>query len=146
MRRILASVVALTLAIGFLSAIHTSAQVPSAPVMIMQHGDGPVMSPGPEGRSSDFATATRGAKEHDGYFKLYQKDDRVLMEIRPDQMGKPVLCPIAVAKGGGIGGHTLNFDEQWVLVFEKLMTRCTSFVETCTTKRRPALRLPAPWT
>jgi Met-zincin/Domain of unknown function (DUF5117) len=115
----LAAVGALTLAVGLLIATsHTSGQVPSGAVVV-QYGDGATGPMGPEVRGSEFAMATRGAKEFDGLFKLYQKDDRVLMEIRPDQLGKPVICPIAVAKGGGMGGHTLNFDEQWVLVFKK---------------------------
>src|SRR5262249_56889614 len=42
------------------------------------------------------------------------------MEIQPQQFDKPVLCPIAVARGGGMGGQTLNFDEQWVLVFKRV--------------------------
>jgi hypothetical protein len=71
-------------------------------------------------RFPDFATVTKGAKEYDGLFKLYQKDDHLYMEIRPDQLNKPVLCPIAIARGAGLGGYTLNFDEQWVLVFKRV--------------------------
>jgi Met-zincin/Domain of unknown function (DUF5117)/Domain of unknown function (DUF5118) len=66
----------------------------------------------------DFHNVTKGAKEYDGLFKLYQKDDHLYMEIRPEQFNKPFLCPIAVARGGGLGGQTLNFDEQWVLLFK----------------------------
>jgi hypothetical protein len=71
-------------------------------------------------RFPDFATVTKGAKEYEGLFKLYHKDDHLYMEIRPDQLNKPVLCPIAIARGAGLGGYTLNFDEQWVLVFKRV--------------------------
>jgi hypothetical protein len=42
------------------------------------------------------------------------------MEIKPPQMGHPFLLPIAIAKGAGRGGETLNFDEQWVLIFRRV--------------------------
>src|SRR5258707_6922545 len=92
-------------------------QVPAAPPF---DGPGPfgpmrVMDP----RIAEFANLTRGAKVYDGMFKLYQKDENVYMEIPQHHLGKPVLCPIAVARGAGMGGMTLNFDEQWVLLFKK---------------------------
>ena len=37
-----------------------------------------------------------------------------------DQFDKPFLCPIAIARGMGMGGYTLNFDEQWVLLFKRV--------------------------
>src|SRR5205823_8323183 len=70
-------------------------------------------------RMQDFNAVVKGAKEYEGLFKLYQKDDRVYMEIMPQQFDKPLLCPIAVARGAGMGGLTLNFDEQWVLIFKR---------------------------
>jgi hypothetical protein len=68
----------------------------------------------------DFNAVVRGAKEYDGLFKLYHKDDHLYMEILPQQLDKPVLCPIAVARGAGLGGFTLNFDDQWVLLFKRV--------------------------
>src|SRR5262249_7753199 len=56
-----------------------------------------------------------------GLFKLYQKDENLYAEIRQDQFDRPLLCPIALAKGGGgMAGFTLNFDEQWVLAFKRV--------------------------
>jgi hypothetical protein len=75
---------------------------------------------GMDSRFQDFNTVVRGAKTYDGLFKLHQKDEHLYMEIQPQQFGKPVLCPIAVARGGGLGGFTLNFDEQWVLIFQRV--------------------------
>src|SRR5262245_2693007 len=124
MRRIaITALGAATIFVGWLTvSTHLSGQVPGPGGVVFQiPEDGPMGGRmDREGRGNDFAALTKGAKEHDGLFKLYQKDDRVYMEIRPDQLGKPVLCPIAVARGGGMGGHTLNFDEQWVLVFKKV--------------------------
>src|SRR5262249_43823097 len=33
---------------------------------------------------------------------------------------RPLLCPVAIARGMAMGGYTLNFDEQWVLLFRKV--------------------------
>jgi hypothetical protein len=68
----------------------------------------------------DFDKVVKGAKQYDGLFRLYQKDEHLYAEIRPDQLDKPFLCPIAIARGAGLGGYTLNFDEQWVLVFKRV--------------------------
>ena len=76
--------------------------------------------PGPEKKFDDFDQVVKGAKEYEGLFKLYQKDDHLYAEIQPHQFDQPLLCPIAVARGIGMGGDTLNFGEQWVLVFHRV--------------------------
>jgi hypothetical protein len=68
----------------------------------------------------DFDKVVKGAKEHEGLINLFQKDDKLYGEFRPDVLDRPLLCPIAVARGGGLGGFTLNFDEQWVLLFKRV--------------------------
>ncbi len=73
-----------------------------------------------EKKFEDFDKVTKGAKVHEGLFKLYRKDDRLLAEILPYQLDKPFLCPISIARGIGMGGHTLNFGDQWVLVFRRV--------------------------
>jgi hypothetical protein len=67
-----------------------------------------------------FENVVKGAKEYDGLFKLYQKDDRLYMEIRPEQFNQPFLAPMSIARGLGQGGHTLNFGEQWVVMFRRI--------------------------
>ncbi len=74
----------------------------------------------PDPRIMEFQNISKGAKTYEGLFKLYQKDENVYAELLPHHMGKQLLCPIAVAKGGGMGGSTLNFDEQWVLLFKRV--------------------------
>ncbi len=73
-----------------------------------------------EKKFEDFDKVVKGGKEHDGLFRMYQKDEHLYVEFRQDQLDKPFLCPIAVARGAGMGGHTLNFDEQWVLLFKRI--------------------------
>ncbi len=73
-----------------------------------------------EKKFEDFDKVVKGAKEEDGLFRLYHKDENLYAEIRPDQFDKPFLCPIAIARGAGMGGYTLNFDEQWVLLFKRI--------------------------
>jgi len=77
----------------------------------------------PEKKYEDFAKLTKGAKEYDGLFKLHHKDDHLYAEIQPHQFDKLLLCPIAIARGMGLGGFTLNFDEQWVLYFKRVGDR-----------------------
>jgi len=88
-------------------------QVPVPPAMP------PAAAPEPP-KFPDFNTVVKGAKVFDGLFTLHLKDDRLLAEIMPFQFDKPFLLPIAVAKGSGVGGTTLNFDEQWVIAFKRV--------------------------
>jgi Met-zincin/Domain of unknown function (DUF5117)/Domain of unknown function (DUF5118) len=74
----------------------------------------------PEKKFEDFDKIVRGAKFYDGLFKLYQKDDRLYAEIQPHQLNRPFLCPVSIARGVGMGGHTLNFGDQWVLLFQRI--------------------------
>jgi hypothetical protein len=75
---------------------------------------------GADTKFEPFDKVVKGAKEYDGFLKLYHKGEHLYAEIRPDQLDKPFLLPIAVARGGGLGGFTMNFDEQWVLLFHKV--------------------------
>jgi hypothetical protein len=93
-------------------------QVPDNPPHVQVFEGGP-QRPG-ENRLPDFNVVVRGARVYDGLFRLHQKDDHLYMEIKPNQFNHPVLCPIAVARGAGMGGYTLNFDEQWVLIFKRV--------------------------
>src|SRR5579864_1791315 len=74
----------------------------------------------PEKKFGDFTKLVKGAREVDGLFKLYQKDDHVYMEIQQHQYERMLLAPIAIARGLGSGGSTLNDEEQWVLFFRRV--------------------------
>lgn len=83
-------------------------------------GPAPAQNPPvPEKKYEPFDQFIAGAKVHEGLIKLYQKDEHLYAELLPNQLDKPFLAPIALARGGGIGGLTLNFDEQWVIVFKR---------------------------
>jgi hypothetical protein len=118
-RKLLLALAALALTVGGHGiAPRASGQVPYRPAVI-QVTDGQQFGMEPS-RFQDFNTVVRGAKTYEGLFKLYQKDEHLYMEILPHQFNRPVLCPIAVARGGGMGGFTLNFEEQWVLLFQRV--------------------------
>ncbi|MCZ2340267.1 MAG: zinc-dependent metalloprotease [Bacteroidales bacterium] len=68
----------------------------------------------------DFNELVKGAKVFEGLLTLHQKDDHVYAEIKQTQFNKPFLLPIAVARGAGMGGTTLNFGDQWVILFKKV--------------------------
>src|SRR5438552_7436458 len=119
-RTFLLALGALTLMVGWHDSSPPAAgQVPDSPPP-----SGSPMVPGArrgaDARFGDFNTVVKDAKVYEGLFKLYQKDEHVYMEIPPNHMNKPVLCPIAIARGLGMGGETLNFDEQWVLLFKRV--------------------------
>jgi len=48
-----------------------------------------------------FASVTKEAHELEGYFTLYEKDDRVLLELKPDQLNKPYY--LSINRTGGLG-------------------------------------------
>jgi hypothetical protein len=76
-----------------------------------------------EKKHEDFNKLVLGAKEYEGFFRLYHKDENLYAEIAPFQFEKPFLLPMAIARGMGMGGYTLNFDEQWVLLFRRVGDR-----------------------
>lgn len=94
-------------------------------LLALSHNErGTGQAPGkPDQKFPDFDTVVKGAKEHDGLFKLYVKDQNVYAELKLFQLEQPFLCPISIARGMAQGGHTLNFDEQWVLLFRRVGDR-----------------------
>src|SRR6266550_5923208 len=64
-----------------------------------------------EKKFEDFNKTVQGAQVHEGLFRLHQKDDKLYAEIKPEQLNRPFLCPIAIARGMAMGGYTLNFEE-----------------------------------
>lgn len=73
----------------------------------------------PDKKFPDFDSVVKGAKIYEGVFTLHHKDENVFAEIQMTQFEKPYLMPISVVRGAGIGGSTLNFDEQWVVLFRR---------------------------
>lgn len=77
---------------------------------------------GPEGdkKFRDFQEVTKDAEKIDGLFRLHRKDEHLYAEIRQDQLDKPLLAPINIARGMAMAGEPLNFGDKWVLVFKRV--------------------------
>jgi hypothetical protein len=52
-----------------------------------------------EKKFEDFNKTVQGAQVHEGLFRMHQKDDKLYAEIKPEQLNRPLLCPIAIARG-----------------------------------------------
>jgi hypothetical protein len=77
--------------------------------------------PTPPPKFPEFDKVVAGAKVYDGLFKLYQKDEHLFAEIQPFQLDRNFLATASLARGGmDQAGHTLNFDEQWVVAFKRV--------------------------
>jgi hypothetical protein len=55
----------------------------------------------PPGTPQPFATVTKDAKKTDGLFTVWQKDDKVWLEIKPEDFGKPFFLSPKIARGIG---------------------------------------------
>ena len=71
----------------------------------------------------DFTDVTEGAKEYSGLFKLYEVDDHLYAELRPNQFNQMFLAPIAIARGMASAGTPLNFGDEWILSFRRVDDR-----------------------
>jgi hypothetical protein len=56
-------------------------------------------------RERPFADVVKDAKEDDGLFRLWRRDDRLWIEIHPDQLGKPFFLTSNLNRG--IGEHRI---------------------------------------
>ncbi len=74
----------------------------------------------PDKKFPDFESVVKDAKVYEGLFTVYHKDENAYLELQISHLGKPYLLPISVVRGAGIGGSTLNFDEQWVVMFKRV--------------------------
>jgi hypothetical protein len=100
--------------IGHLLSERSIAQPPGGPDFPFPEG---MRRPDP--LLQEYQAITKEGKAQEGLFKLYQKDDKVYAELLPQHFNKQLLVPIAVARGAGMGGSTLNFEEQWVVYFKR---------------------------
>jgi len=72
-----------------------------------------------------FADVVKEAKEYDGLLRVYQKDERVWLEIQPDQLDKPLFFKSNINQGIGEGrifGGAMNypFGVAQIVVFHKV--------------------------
>ncbi len=70
------------------------------------------------GQPRPFADVIKDAKEAPGLFPVWQKDDKVWLEVAPDQFGKPLLFTSNLSRGvgeQGVYGGMMLFDQVVVL-------------------------------
>jgi hypothetical protein len=79
--------------------------------------------PDAEKKLQDFSELMKDAQKQEGLFNLYRKDEHLYAEIKPDQLEKPVLVPIVLARGMAMAGNPLNFGDEWVIVFRRVGDR-----------------------
>ena len=65
-----------------------------------------VAHPAPPGGASlpPFATVTQGARRVEGMLTLWQKEDKVWLELRPEDFNKPMFFSPKISQGLGEGG------------------------------------------
>ena len=94
-------------------AAATPASAPPRPVAAAPTGPAPSASgvpPGtpqaapPPGSPAAFATVIRDAKKIEGLFTLYQKDEKVWLELKPSDFNKPFFMSPKIATGIGEAG------------------------------------------
>jgi hypothetical protein len=61
-------------------------------------------APTPPGGLRPFADVIKDAKRLDGPFAVYQKDDKVWLELRPQDLGQPFIVSPKIKTGIGEGG------------------------------------------
>ena len=72
----------------------------------------------------DFAKVTENSKSYDGFFKLYQKKEKLYCEIQPSQLEQPFLCMISLSRGLGRGRLISGMImEEWLLVWRRVGDR-----------------------
>jgi len=83
-------------------------------------GDKPAAGGDAAKKFKDFSELTKDAKKHEGFLNLYEKDQHLYAEVKPDQLDKPILAPIVLARGGASAGSPMNFGDEWVLSFRRV--------------------------
>jgi len=61
----------------------------------------PAGPPAAPGAPQPFATVTRDAKKTDGLFTVWQKDDKVWLELKPEDFDKPFFLSPKISRGIG---------------------------------------------
>ncbi|APV48779.1 hypothetical protein BWI17_03225 [Betaproteobacteria bacterium GR16-43] len=76
------------------------------------------------GTPRPFKDIVKDAKETKGFFTLWQKDDKVWIEVKPDQLDKPFL--LALVNMGGLGEQRIYgglMDDSGIVYFKKVGTQ-----------------------
>jgi hypothetical protein len=125
------------------SMVAAFAQTPPAGVPGPVGPAGPAGAPGAPAARPDaaaprpFAEIIRDAKQIPGYFNVYQKDDKVWIEVKPEQFESPFFFQINSTRGMGeagvypnwmLRGHIVEFKKLGNTV--QLIAKNTKFIAT----------------
>ncbi|HEY2627957.1 MAG TPA: DUF5117 domain-containing protein, partial [Usitatibacter sp.] len=92
---------------------------PAAPQGVPPAG-APAAQP-PAAQPKPFAEVIKGAKELPGYFKLFEKEDKVWMAIKPDQLDKPFFFSYNIPRSIGERGlYGSQMGDSGIAVFHKV--------------------------
>jgi hypothetical protein len=92
---------------------------PAAPQGVPPAG-APAATP-PAAQPKPFAEVIKGAKELPGYFKLYEKEDKVWMAIKPDQLDKPFFFSYNIPRSIGERGlYGSQMGDSGIGIFHKV--------------------------
>ena len=70
---------------------------------------------------ADFAKVIEDSKNYDGFFKLYQKKEKLYCEIQPSQLDQPFLCMNSLARGLARGRLISGIImDEWLLVWRRV--------------------------
>jgi hypothetical protein len=81
----------------------------------------PAAAPTPAGQPKPFKEVVKDAKEMDGFFKIFQKDEKTWIEIRPDQFEKPFFFSIIATQS--LGEHRMYaglMQDEHIVYFRKI--------------------------
>jgi len=67
-------------------------------------GAAPIATPPAPGQPQPFAAVIKDAKKLDGFLAAWQKDEKVWIELAPEDFGKPMLLAPKIAQGIGEAG------------------------------------------
>jgi Met-zincin/Domain of unknown function (DUF5117) len=110
------------------------AQAASAPFVAAPAAAAPPARPAsapaalpPPGGAPPFATVIRDAKDHKGLFTLWQKDEKVWIELKPEDFDKPFFLSPKLARGlgenlvyGGMMSYWGNRIEELIVEFRRV--------------------------
>ncbi|HEY4069597.1 MAG TPA: zinc-dependent metalloprotease [Burkholderiaceae bacterium] len=100
----------------------TAANVAALPASGVPPGT-PQPASAPPGGPQPFATVIKDTKEIDGLFKIYQKDEKYWLELRPEDFDKPFFLSPKLATGIGeamLFGGLMDLDGQRVVEFRRI--------------------------
>ncbi len=115
------AVVAAAVALAGCASVSAAAGAPAATVADGAPGGSAPPAAATAGAPRPFADVTKDAKETPGLFPVWQKDEKVWIEIAPEQLGVPYLFTANLSRGvgeQGVYGGMMLMDQ--IVVFKRI--------------------------